>query len=380
VKIVDCRTFVVGNPWKNWIFVKLYTDEGVVGLGEATGGLATKPNEAQVEELRPLFIGADPRDVGLLWDRMYKALFLNANAAMAAIEMACWDILGRWLGQPVWRLVGGRQRTRVRAYANGWYMGPRDPSFFAERAHAVVELGYTALKFDPFGSAYRFLDRADERLSLAIVAAVRDAVGPEVDLCIEGHDRFAVATAIRLGHALVDYSPMWFETPVMSTDIAATAAVARAIAIPVASGERFHRLGDFAALLATGVVSILQPETLACGGLLGLLKVAALAEAAEAFVAPHNAQSPFTTVVNVHAGAVVPNLLIQECFDDFLVPWSREVLRGWCRIEEGYLVVPDAPGWGVELDEEQAARYPYSERNFLRLFEGGWETRRQPGL
>ena len=378
MKIVDAQTIVVGNPWKNWVFVRLVTDEGIVGLGEATGGLSTKPVEAAVHELRPLFLGQDPRDVGALWDRMHKGLFLGQNPAMSGIEMACWDILGQTLQAPVWRLLGGKVRPRIRAYANGWYQGPRDPVFFAERAAEVVAMGYTALKFDPFGDAYRFIDRAELRRSLAIVGAVRDAVGDGVDVLIEAHDRFSVSTAIEVGRALADFCPFWFETPVMSTEVEATAEVARAVPVRVVAGERFARKTDFARLLETRVVDVVQPEILNCGGVSGLTKVAALAEGYEAFVAPHNAQSPFTTVVNTHVGATLPNLLIQECFDDFLVPWSREIMTGTVRIVDGYLEIPDGPGFGVTLDEAEMAKYPYADRNFLRLFEAGWE-RRQPG-
>jgi galactonate dehydratase len=376
LRIVDARTFVVGNPWKNWIFVKVYTDEGIVGLGEATQGLTTKPAEAAVHELKPLYVGQDPRNVVAVWDRMYKGIFLGQNSAMTAIECACWDILGKSLGVPVWQLLGGKLRPRIRAYANGWYQGPRDPVFFAERAKEVVAMGYTALKFDPFGSAYRYLDADEERLSIRIVGAVREAVGGQVDLLVEAHDRLSVSTAIRIGRALAEFRPMWLETPVMSTDVTATVEVARQIPVPVASGERFQRKRDFARLLESGAVDIVQPELLAVGGVLGLTKVAALAEAYEAFVAPHNAQSPYTTAVNVHVDATLPNVLIQECFDDFLVPWSREVLTGWVTVRDGYLEVPDAPGFGVELNEAEAAKHPYADRNFLRLFEAGWERRR----
>ncbi len=375
MKIIDARTTVVGNPWKNWIFVQLITDEGIVGIGEATGGLSTKPNEAAVHELRPLYLGQDPRDVVALWERMYKGLFLNHNAAMAGIEMACWDILGKALNVPVWRLLGGQTRPRIRAYANGWYRGPRDPRSFAERAAEVAALGYTALKFDPFGDAYRFISRDELRLSMDIVGAVRAAVGDTVDILIEAHDRFSVSTAIEVGRALAEFDPFWLETPVMSTEIEATAEVARALPIRVVSGERLANKADFARLLNTRVIDVVQPEILHCGGVLGLSKIAALAEAYEAFVAPHNAQSPFTTVVNSHIGATLPNLLIQECFDDFLVPWSREIMSGSVRIVDGYIDLPDGPGFGVTLHEEEMLKYPYADNHFLRLFQPGWEKR-----
>jgi galactonate dehydratase len=376
MRITELQTIVVGNSWKNWVFVKVLTDERLFGLGEATGGLSTRPGEAEVHELARFVIGEDPRHPERVWQRMYKGVFLNRSVAMSAIEIACWDILGKSLGVPIWQLLGGKQRPRLRAYANGWYQGQRDPAFFAEAAARVVAMGYTALKFDPFGTAYRFFDAAEERRSLAIVRAVRAAVGDTVDLLIEGHDRFGVSTAIRLGKQLEEFRPMWFETPVMSTDIPATIEVARAIDIPVATGERFHRLSEFIDLLAPRVVDIVQPETLAIGGISGARKAAAIAEGAEAFVALHQAQSPLNTAINAHIHASLPNFLIQECFDDFLAPWALELFDGVPRVVDGYVEVSNRPGIGVELDEAACAAHPYGENNFLRLFEEGWETRR----
>lgn len=376
MKITDIKTFVVGNPWKNWVFVNVQTDEGLTGLGEATGGLSTKPGEAEVHELARFVIGEDPLQPERVWQKMYKGTFLNVSVAMNAIEIACWDILGKSLGVPIWQLLGGKQRPQLRVYANGWYQGPRDPGFFAEAAARVKDMGYTALKFDPFGSAYRFFDAAEERLSMAIIRAVRGAVGDGVDLLIEGHDRFSVSTAIRIGRQIEEFRPMWFETPVMSTDTAATVEVARAIDVPVATGERFHRLSEFVELLSHRVVDIVQPETLAIGGISGARKAAAIAEGAEAFVALHQAQSPLNTAINTHIHASLPNFLIQECFDDFLAPWTRDLFDGVPRVVNGYLEAPDRAGIGVEIDEEACAAYPYGENNFLRLFEGGWETRR----
>jgi galactonate dehydratase len=375
VKITQVQTFIVGNPWKNWLFVKLHTDEGPSGLGEATSGLSTKPNEAAVQELARFVIGEDPLQPEALWQKMYKGMFLRADMAMNAVEIACWDILGKTFNRPLWQLLGGKQRPRLRVYANGWYQGPRDPGFFAEAAAKVKAMGYTALKFDPFGTAYRFFDREEERRALAIIRAVRQAVGEDVDLCIEGHDRFSVSTAIRVARELEEFRPLFFETPVMSTDIQATLEVARASGVPIATGERFSRLAEFLDLLSQRVVDIVQPETLRIGGVSGVRKVAALAEAAEAFVALHQAQSPLTTAINAHINASLPNFLIQECFDDFLEPWSREIMRGVPQVRQGHLEPSDAPGLGVELNEAELARYPYGPNNFLRLFEEGWERR-----
>lgn len=375
MKITRIQTFIVGNPWKNWLFVKVYTDEGLSGVGEATSGLSTTPNEAAVHELSRFVIGEDPLQPETLWQKMYKGMFLRSDMAMNAIEIACWDILGKNLNRPLWQLLGGKQRPQLRVYANGWYQGPRDPAFFAEAAVKVKAMGYTAMKFDPFGTAYRSLDHDEEKRSLAIVRAVREAVGDDVDICIEGHDRFGVSTAIRVARLLEEFRPMFFETPVMSTDIQATVEVARATRIPIATGERFSRLSEFLDLLSHRAVDIVQPETLRIGGISGTRKAAAIAEAAEALVAPHQAQSPLNTAINAHIYASIPNFLIQECFDDFLVPWSRDIMRGVPKVKEGYLEPSDAPGIGVELDEAEMARHPYGQHNFLRLFEEGWERR-----
>lgn len=375
VKITAIQTFVVGNPWKNWIFVKVSTDAGLTGWGEATSGLETKPAEAQVHELERFLIGENPLHPERVWQKMYKGLFLGTNVAMSGIAAACWDILAKSLNAPLWKLLGGKQNPSLRVYANGWYKGPREPGAFAEAAARVKSMGYTALKFDPFGSTYRFFDSGEEKKSLAIVAAVRKAVGDETDLLIEAHDRFSVSTAIRIGQKLEEYHPMWLETPVMSTDIPATLEVARSIRIPVATGERFNRLSQFVDLLAARAVDIIQPETLNIGGIGGARKAAALAEASEAFVALHQAQSPFNTALNAHLHASIPNFLIQECFDDFLEPWAHEIMRGVPRVKSGYLEASDAPGIGVEFDEKEMAKHPYGPNNFLRLFENGWERR-----
>ena len=377
MKITEIKTFVVGNAWKNWIFLKVCTDEGISGLGEATGGLATKPNLGDVQELTRFVVGEDPLEPGRLWDKMLKGRFLRSTVAMGGIEIACWDILGKSLGVPVWQLFGGKHRDRLRVYANGWYKGPRDPAFFAERAAELVDRGYTALKFDPFGSAYLRMTLADEKIALAIVGAVRGAVGPGVDILIEGHDRFNVPYAIRMAKLLEEFEPMLFETPVYSLDIASTLEVARSTGVPIALGERFDRVRDFGDLLSSRLIGFVQPEVLHLG--LGNLRtVCGMCEAYDALVACHQAQSPFCTAINAHMHASIPNFLIQENFDDSFEPWTWGLLSGVPRVSAGYIEVPAAPGFGVELNEKEAARHPYGEQNFLRLFEQGWETRR-PG-
>jgi len=374
MRIVRVSSFIVGNPWKNWVIVRLDTDEGLSGLGEATA-ITSAPMAAEVQELSRFVLGMDPCEPLRVADALDKGTFLTAKEAACAIEIACWDILGKSLGAPVWRLLGGRVHPRLRVYANGWYTCPREPRAFAERALQVKEMGYTALKFDPFGSAYLEMDRAEEKLALGLVSAVREAVGDEVDLLIEGHDRFSVSAAIRLGHALAEFRPMWFETPVLSQNLQATVEVARAIPVPVASGEKLRYLPEFAALLGSGVIGIVQPEPLCCGGISGVMRVAALARAHEALVACHQAQSPLGTAINAHLHCTMPHFLLQECFDDFLAAWSHDVFGGVPRVVDGHIVPSDAPGLGVEFDEREAAKHPYGADQMIRLFETGWERR-----
>lgn len=377
MKITELKTFVVGNPWKNWLFVKLYTDEGITGLGEATGGLATKPSLGDVEELRRHVIGEDPRHPERVWHKMHKARFLGTSKGMSAIEQACWDILGKSLGVPCWQLFGSKFHEKLRVYANGWYRGPRTPESFAQRAAELASQGYTAMKFDPFGGAYQQISRESEDLSIAIVGAVRAAIGPNVDILVEAHDRFTVGTAIRVGRRLEEFDPFWLETPVRTYDLAGHVEVAKSIRFPVVLGEGFHELRQFSDLLAYRVIDIVQPEPQTLGPSRAR-KAFAIAQSYDALVACHQAQSPFCTAMNAHLHASIPNFLIHENFDDSLEPWTWELLTGVPRVENGYITVPDTPGWGVELNEEEAQKHPYSDTHFLRLFEEGWETRRPP--
>ena len=375
MKISDVRTVIVGNPWKNWIFVVVETDDGLIGVGEATGGSETQPRVAAIQEIKHLVIGMDPRNVHEIFHKLYLTAFLKVTPAMAGIEMACWDILGKSLGVPVYTLLGGKVRDNVRVYANGWYSGERTPEGFAEKASEVAAKGYTALKFDPFGDAHMQMSRKETNEAKSLVGAVREAVGDDVDILIEAHDRFSTYAAIEIGNWLKDYDVTWFETPVLSTDVSALVEVARRIPVRMIAGERMHAIHEFGEFLSHNVTDVINPEPLGVGGIWRSLQIAGIAEAHHAEIALHNAESPFKTMVALHIDAVTPNVFIQECFDDFLEPWVPEVLSGFLRVENGYLQMPDAPGIGVELNEGEARKHPYGRSNFLRMFRPGWEKR-----
>lgn len=379
MKITNVTTYLVGNAWKNWLFVRVDTDEGIHGVGEGSLNGFSATVETAVHELRDAYIGLDPSQVELLLQRMVRDVYTEGGqihmAAVSAIEVACWDIVGKSLGKPVHELLGGKVRDRVRVYANGWYRTDRTPETFAAAARDVAGRGYTALKFDPFGGAWRVQERREEDLSIAIVEAVRDGVGPDVDLMIEGHERFSVSTALRIADRLVEFRPAWFEEPVHHQQIGAMVEVARRSPVPIATGESFTSLGQFADLLAHDVVHILQPEPLYLGGLWRTRQVAAMADAHHAVVAPHNAQGPVCSAIAVTLGACTPNFYVQESFDEFNASWTQEIVDRPIVPKDGYVDIPAGPGLGIELDWERLAAHPYERANLLHLFEPGWERR-----
>ncbi len=380
MRITRATTYVVGNPWKNWLFVRLDTDQpGLFGVGEGTLNAFAKTVEAAVHELAPRYEGMDPFQVETIFQRMTRDLYSEGGQihmnAVAAVEVACWDIIGKATGRPIYDLLGGRYHETLPTYANGWYVGPRTPESFAERAEAVVGRGYRALKFDPFGAAYRTMDPAERRLSLDIVRAVREAVGPAVELMIEGHSRFSVAEAVWLGERLAEFEPTWFEEPTHHLKIDAVVEVARKIGVPVATGESYSSTHQFAELLAHNAVHILQPEPGSMGGVWRTRQVCAMADAHYAVVAPHNAQGPISTATCIQLGACTPNLLVQELFDEFNVSWERALIDHPAEVVEGRLQVPTRPGLGVELNWPELEKHPYEVSNFLPLFAPGWERR-----
>lgn len=379
MRITGVNTFLVGNPWKNWLFVRVDTDEGLHGVGEGTLNAFSATVEAAIHELEDACIGQDPANIELIIQRMTRDVYSDGGqihgSAVAAIEVACWDILGKAVGRPVHALMGGKVRDRTRAYANGWYRTERTPEAIAEAARGVVALGYTALKIDPFGAAWRVQDRREEDLSIAIVAAVREAIGDEVDLFVEGHCRFSVSTALRLADRLADYRPGWFEEPVAHTDIGAMVEVARRSPVPIATGESFTSLSQFAELLKHDAVHILQPEPLFLGGISRTRQVAAMADAHYGVVAPHNAQGPVCAAISAQLGACIPNFYVQETFEAFNVDWTREIVDAPILAVDGYVPVPERPGLGIDLDWDRLAGHPYERANRLSLFSPGWERR-----
>lgn len=379
MKITGIETYIAGNPWKNWLFAKVLTDEGIYGIGEGTLNYFGKTVEAAIHELKPLIEGMDPFQVETISQRLIRDVYTDGAqvhmCAVAAIEIACWDIIGKACGQPIYNLWGGRCHEKLRAYANGWYRGERTPESFHEKAKDVVRRGYTALKFDPFGDNWRMTTRRDFDLTIDIVRAVRDAVGPDVDILVEGHCRFNVSTALEFARALEPMRPAWFEEPVPHTNIAAMVEVARRSPVPIATGESLSNKQQFAELVKHDAVSIYQPEPLNLGGLFAARKIADMVDAHFGMIAPHSAQGPVCSAACAQLNASIPNFHVHEIFDEFNEPWEKEIVTGGVEVVDGYIEISSRPGLGIDLNIEEILRHPYQQENALPLFRQGWEMR-----
>lgn len=386
MKITRIVTTVVGTPWRELTFVELETDDGRVGVGEVRMVNKTETLLAAIRELGDRYvIGADPFDVeriawGVHWTEYGRAGEV-AQSALAAIDIACWDLIGQAVGQPVWRLLGGRFREVVPAYANGWYQGDRDPAGIASLARSVADRGYRALKLDPFGAATAELSSRELARSVSIVEAVREAVGDDVAILIEMHGRFRAATAARVAKHMEALGPGWLEEPVPPGDIRGLQNVRAATTLPIATGERIHSMDEMVPLLENGLVDTIQTDVTHFGGITGLRKLAGWASAYNVPLAPHNVCGPVGTMANVHFGVSTPNFQVLEHFNDFADRWVLDLVQGAPTVDRntGGFSVPEAPGLGVRLDREAAADHPSNGATF-NLFAVGWERREGTAL
>lgn len=361
IQITDIKTFLAGVGSRNLVFVKVETDQGISGIGEAYSAGPDEATVAAIADFKRWLVGQDPRNVEHLWAMMYNFTRfpggLVVNAAMSGIEHALWDIAGKAAGLPVYMLLGGRTRNQVRVYQS---VGGNEPSQLAENAKRLIETyGYTALKMSPHppnGNAlpYNRVTRAAGQR----VRAVREAVGPDVDLGVDVHAKFfEVKRAIRMAKEIEPYNPMWLEEPIRPENVDAMRKLAEHVDIPLASGECNYTKYDFQRILAAQAVDILQPDVCVCGGLLEMKKIAAMAEAHYVVVAPHNPMGPVATTVNVHFAASTPNFFILEYHPDDESP-RKDLLKEPLMVKEGYLALPEKPGLGIELNEEAIRKYP----------------------
>lgn len=380
MKLRDLDIIITAPPapgWggRYWILVKLTTDCGITGWGEcyasSIGPQAMEPVIRDVFERH--MQGSSPEDIELMFRRVYSSGFtqrpdLTVIGAFSGLEIACWDILGKARNRPVYALLGGRMNERIRAYTYLYPLAHHDiaqfwvsPEMNAEAAEYYVDQGYTALKFDPAGPytirgghmpAMRDITR-----SVAFCSAIRGAVGDRADLLFGTHGQFNPAGAIRLGQALEPYSPLWYEEPIPPDNLLDFARVAQAVRIPIATGERMSTKAEFTTLLRTGGAEILQPALGRAGGIWEMKKLAAIAEGFGAQMAPHLYAGPVEWAANLHLATSIPNILLAETIE---TPFHDALIRSTIKVEQGHVCLSDAPGLGIEVDEDLARAHPYA--------------------
>ncbi len=380
MKLTDLDIIVTAPPapgWggQYWILVKLTTDTGIVGWGECYA--SSVGPQAMTHVIRDVFeryfLDENPENIERMFRRTYSSGFtqrpdLTVMGAFSGLEIACWDILGKDRDRPVWALLGGMMNERVRAYTYLYPLPHHDmaefwtsPEMAAECAVAMVDKGYTALKFDPAGpytmrgghSPAMF----DISLSVAFCKAIREAVGDRADLLFGTHGQFTTHGAIRLGQAIEPYLPLWYEEPIPPDNLLEFQKVAEAVRIPLATGERMTTKAEFATLLKTGGASILQPALGRAGGIWEMKKLAAIAEVFNAQMAPHLYAGPIEWAANIQLSVSIPNVLIAETIE---TEFHDKLIKSTITVEDGYVPAPSAAGLGIDVDEELARAHPFT--------------------
>ena len=362
MKITHVRVLSMGAPvndW-NWTFVRLETDSGIQGIGEGSLQYKDAALQAELGEFGRWLVGQDPFQIEHIWSSLHRRVTWTGGpvtmSAISAVDLALHDIKAKALGIPVYELLGGMVRDRVRLYANAWFQGAVTPKEYAERARAVVDQGYTALKFYPFAGAQVATPARIDR-GIALVRAVREAVGPAVEIAIDVRANLNMRSAIRAAKRLEPFDIAWIEEPVLFDNVESLVELARAVPVPVATGEQLYGRWEFRPLLERNAVRIIQPDICHAGGISELKKIAAAAETYYVTVAPHNSNGPISTVASLHLDASIPNCLMQEVFLSFL-PLYNEVLTNPMVIEDGYARLPAGPGWGTDIDEDVVRAHP----------------------
>lgn len=376
MKITSVETFLTNAGLRNYLFIRLTTDTGINGVGEASLEWQEKTVHTLIDEwVAERILGVDPFDIETVIGGMIRDQYQGGSTVMTAIsgvEIAFWDIIGKTCGQPVYKLLGGRCHERLEAYANGWYGGARTPQEYAEAATNAVNRGYSALKFDPFGTAWKEMNRDQMEETEAIVSAVRDAVGDKIGLMIEVHGRLSVGSAIEMGRRLEEYCPAWYEEPVSPSSLELLKEVKSALSFPIAAGERLYTLEDFYRFTAMRAADIVQMDPAHCGGLLVTKKIAAMAEAQDIKVSPHCSIGPVALCAALHVDWSTPNVMIQENFGDYDVPWRHDLVFGWNPVKNGEYALPEKPGLGIELNTALCAEHPYKKNSFPSLWDKRW--------
>lgn len=373
MKIEKVEVWLVEGIKYNWTLLRITADNGLTGVGEATNWPGSPLVYHAAQHLGDRIIGLDPRRIDYIWTKLYRDLnWLGPTGvmmcAMSGIDMALLDLKGKMLGVPCYELLGGAFRKEILLYANYWFTkGGHNPDDYAQQAIAVLEAGFTALKFDPFAHTnYLFgenlssnltLTPSQEDLAYDIVKAVRDAAGPDVSLAIETHAMLSMPTAIRMAERLAPLDLMWYEEPVGPESAETLRYIRQQTTVPICVGERHYSRWGYRPLLEGQLVDYIMPDVTRCGGPSELKRIATMAETYNIQVAPHNPNGPLSTLASAHVCASIPNFFRQEfMFND--VPWRDQVISRPLPVNNGYLILDDAPGLGVDLVDEVMEAHP----------------------
>jgi galactonate dehydratase len=378
MKITAIRTLVVNARMRNWVLVRVDTDQpGLYGWGEATLEWKTKSVVGAVEDLSVLLLGQDPRRIEHLWQIMHRQYFWRGGitnmSAISGIDQALWDIKGKELGKPVCELLGGPVRDKLRLYDHvgggtleGMYK-TADPQAFADRVLESKARGFTAVKAMPVPVAELIESAGALKHAAKCVAAMREAAGDDMDIMLDLHARTTPAAAIQFGRLFADYNLFWYEEPCWPEHVDALVEVARALPFPIATGERLVGRWEFRELLEKRACAIVQPDVSHCGGISEARRIAAMAETYSVAVACHNPQGPVSTASSLHVGFATPNYLIQEVVHSD-VPWRNDILAEPLDVQHGFCNPPTKPGLGIDINEAEAAKHPFAPEVTMAYF------------
>ena len=373
MKITDINAYTMDAFRTNWTFIRVDTDEGLYGWGEASLGTRENALEGCVKDLKRMVVGRNPLDIEKMWFEVYRDSYWKGGpvflSALSGIEIAMWDIVGKYFNTPLYNLLGGKMRDEVKMYANAWFSGARTPEEFAKKAKETVTLGVKALKWDPFCKAHMTISLSEIKIAVDCVGAVREAVGQNIDLLIECHGRFNPTTAIEISRELAPFKPMFMEEPVPPDNMDSLARVRDKSMVPIAAGERLYSKYMFWDAFHKGALDYAQPDIFHTGGIMEAKKIAAMAEANHIPVSFHNPSGPISNAAILQLAACVPNFFIHEIMitdGSFRSAITNEEVV----FSDGYIKIPNnKPGLGIDINLDAVLARPYAPRD-LRHYTG----------
>jgi len=380
MKITKVKTFICNAFRTNFVFVKVETDAGLHGWGEATLEYKEPTVAAAIHDLEGYLLGKDPHNIEAFRHDCYRDAYWRGGpvlmSALAGVEMALWDIKGKALNVPVYQLLGGKVRESVPVYVNGWFAPAKTPDEFAAKAVEVKNFGFPGCKWDPFGQAWQEIGKRELEQAMECIAKVAAAAGSDVRLLIEGHGRFNLPTAVKIGRRLEEFDIYWFEEPIPPDDKEGMREVKSRIRVPVAAGERLYSRYDFRQFFELNCADYIQPDVSHAGGIMEMRLLGAEAESRHIGFCPHNPSGPVANAATLQLAGCTPNFIMLEMMMTD-VPWRAEICDEALTIRNGEMLIPDRPGLGIDLDEAELLKHPYIP-TALRHYRGDLTNIRPP--